>query len=383
MVSKMDSFVKKNLVWFVLLSLVVGFVAGLFYTKTTINLLKSLIIPSAFLMLWASMIDLQIRKFVDSIKYPKKLLLGNFLALVVAPLMMLPLALIFAKEPKMFAGLMLAGIAPPGGFITYWTMILNANMGLAVSLTLTTFLVSLVWIPYGMKILVGGKVNVNVTMLFKKVLLLVVGPFILAVITRMLILKTKGEKGLKKARPYYHLISSLMALFLVFSGVSLKSKFILAHTARVILPAGGAFFYYLLAYPVTYYLLKWIFKISLDDAIPLVYGTATKNLSIAMGLAAAAFGPLTLLGVVSCVIFQMPLASMWYKVFLRVKEGEKFAIAMEEEAEELEKEIEDEIKKIESEIIKTEHKLEHFTQRKKELEEKLNAVRNNKKEVRK
>ncbi|MCD6453709.1 MAG: arsenic resistance protein [Candidatus Aminicenantes bacterium] len=352
MVSKMDSFVKKNLVWFVLLSLVVGFVAGLFYSKAIINLLKSLIIPSAFLMLWASMIDLQIRKFVDSIKYPKKLLLGNFLALVVAPLMMLPLALIFAKEPKMFAGLMLAGIAPPGGFITYWTMILNANMGLAVSLTLTTFLVSLVWIPYGMKILVGGKVNVNVAMLFKKVLLLVVGPFILAVITRMLILKTKGEKGLKKARPYYHLISSLMALFLVFSGVSLKSKFILAHTARVILPAGGALFYYLLAYPVTYYLLKWIFKISLDDAIPLVYGTATKNLSIAMGLAAAAFGPLTLLGVVSCVIFQMPLASMWYKVFLRVKEGEKFAIAAEEEAEELEKEIEGEIKKIESEIKK-------------------------------
>ena len=352
MVSKMDSFVKKNLVWFVLLSLVVGFVAGLFYSKAIINLLKSLIIPSAFLMLWASMIDLQIRKFVDSIKYPKKLLLGNFLALVVAPLMMLPLALIFAKEPKMFAGLMLAGIAPPGGFITYWTMILNANMGLAVSLTLTTFLVSLVWIPYGMKILVGGKVNVNVTMLFKKVLLLVVGPFILAVITRMLILKTKGEKGLKKARPYYHLTSSLMALFLVFSGVSLKSKFILAHTARVILPAGGALFYYLLAYPVTYYLLKWIFKISLDDAIPLVYGTATKNLSIAMGLAAAAFGPLTLLGVVSCVIFQMPLASMWYKVFLRVKEGEKFAIAAEEEAEELEKEIEGEIKKIESEIKK-------------------------------
>ncbi len=379
MIRKIDAFVKKNLVWLVLLSLIVGFVAGLFYTKGTIRFLKSLIIPSAFLMLWASMIDLKIRKFVESFKFPSQLILGNILALVFAPLLMLPLALFFAKEPRMFAGLMLAGVAPPGGFITYWTMILEANMGLAVSLTLTTFLVSLVWIPYGMKFLVGSKVKVNVGLLFQKILILVVGPFLLAVGTRLLILKHGGEKALEKARPYYHLISSLMALFLVFSGVSMKSRFILAHTSRVLLPAGGAFFYYLLAYPVTYYLVKWVFKMSLNDAIPLVYGTATKNLSIAMGLAAAAFGPLTLLGVVSCMIFQMPLASMWYKVFVKVKQGEKFAMAFEEEAVEIEKEVLKELKEIEERILSLEKERKALQKRKKQLEQRLNSIKGGKK----
>jgi len=319
MIGKIDAFVKKNLIWLVLLFLVMGFVLGLFFNKTILNALKWFIMPSAFIMLWASMIDLKIKKFVESFKYPWQLLLGNILALLIAPLMMYPLALVFAREPKMFAGLLLAGLAPPGGFITYWTMILNANMGLAVSLTLTTFVVSLAWIPYGMKFLVGNKVNVNVLLLFEKILILVVGPFLLAAITRMVILKKGGEKALNKLRPSYHLISSLMALYLVFTGVALKSKFIIHNIVIVLFPAGGAFLYYLLAYPITYFIVKKIFRYNLNDTIPLVYGTSTKNLSIAMGLAAATFGPLTLLGVVSCMIFQMPLASLWYKVFDKMK----------------------------------------------------------------
>ncbi len=344
MIRKIDYFVKKNLVWLVLLSLVLGFIFGLFLNKPILKALKWFIMPSAFIMLWASMIDLKIKKFVESFKYPWQLLLGNILALIIAPLMMYPLALAFAREPKMFAGLLLAGLAPPGGFITYWTMILNANMGLAVSLTLTTFVVSLVWIPYGMKFLVGNKVNVNVLLLFKKILILVVGPFLLAVITRLIILKRGGEEALNKLRPSYHLISSLMALYLVFTGVALKSKFIIHNLVRVLSPAGGAFLYYLIAYPITYFIVKKVFKYNLNDTIPLVFGTSTKNLSIAMGLAAATFGPLTLLGVVSCMIFQMPLASFWYKIFDKIKKKhETLGEAFKEEIEEIEEEIKEEI----------------------------------------
>ena len=43
-----------------------------------------------------------------------------------------------------------------------------------------------------------------------------------------------------------------------------------------------------------------------------------------MALAAAAFGTMTLLGVVMSMVFQMPMASMWYKYFSKqeIKEGE-------------------------------------------------------------
>ena len=316
MIARANEFIKKQLVWLVLLFVLLGFLIGPHLGKDVLLGLKKFIIPSAFIMLWASMVTMKVEHFTKSFTQPKKLLVGNIMSLIVAPLLMLPIALVFAaKTPKIYAGLVLAGIAPPGGFVTYWSMILNANMGLAVSLTLTTFLVALVLIPFGMKLLAGGKVNVNVMFLFKKILVLVVGPFILAMITRWLIIHKKGEQNMNKFKPAFSLISSLMALYLVFAGVSLKAGFLVKNAHVLIMPLVGAFLYYLLAYPLSFWLLHKLFKFPLFDTIPLVYGTATKNLSIAMGLAAAAFGPMTLLGVVLCMVFQLPMASMWYKYF--------------------------------------------------------------------
>ncbi len=326
MIVKTNEFVKKNMFWLVLLTVAIGFIIGPLFSKHILKSLKSFILPSAFIMLWASMITMKIESFAKSFKQPKQLIVGNIMSLIFAPLLMLPLALVFAsKSPKIYAGLVLAGIAPPGGFVTYWSMLLNANMGLAVSLTLTTFIVSLFLIPWGMKWLVGSKIPVNVVSLFYKILILVVGPFILAMISRRLIVRKKGEKNMGKFKPWFSLISSLMALYLVFAGISVKAEFLILHWQTLIMPIIGAFLYYALAYPLSYWILHKLFKFTLYDSIPLVYGTSTKNLSIAMGLAAAAFGPLTLLGVVTCMIFQMPMASLWHKYFAKkeISEHEK------------------------------------------------------------
>lgn len=333
MIVKADMFVKKNMIWLVLATLGFGLLIGMVIPVSFMKALKWFILPSAFIMLWASMITMKTEHFVKSFKQPKQLVVGNIMSLIIAPLLMLPLALTFAKEPHIYAGLVLAGIAPPGGFVTYWAMLLNANMGLAVSLTLTTFLVSLLLIPWGMKWLVGGKVKVNVLGLFYKILILVVGPFVLAMITRRLIIGKEGnEKRMLRFKPWFSFISSLMALYLVFAGISLKAEFLIQHWQLVAMPVVGAFLYYLIAYPLSYFVLHKLLKFSLFDSIPLVYGTATKNLSIAMGLAAAAFGPLTLLGVVTCMIFQMPMASLWHKYFAKfeIVEGETIVKIKEE-----------------------------------------------------
>jgi ACR3 family arsenite efflux pump ArsB len=87
----------------------------------------------------------------------------------------------------------------------------------------------------------------------------------------------------------------------------------------LILPIVGALTYYVVAYPLAYWILYKILRLPMFDAVPLIYGTATKNLSIAMGMAAAAFGPMALLGVVTCLILQMPLASLWHKIFSKME----------------------------------------------------------------
>ena len=253
MIHHTNELIKKQMVWFVLASVLLGFTLGPHLSKEALAGLKEFILPSAFIMLWASMITMKVEHFTRSFAKPKKLIIGNIMSLVIAPLLMLPIALLFAsRSPEIYAGLVLAGIAPPGGFVTYWSMILEANMGLAVSLTLTTFAISLLLIPWGMKLLAGGKVNINVVFLFKKILLLVVGPFVLAMITRWLIIHKKGEQNMNQYKATFSLISSLMALYLVFGGVALKADFLAQNLHILILPLIGAFLYYLIAYPLSY-----------------------------------------------------------------------------------------------------------------------------------
>ncbi len=356
---KLDKFVKKYMILLVLAFLTLGFLNGLFVNPKIVKGLKKLILPSAFFMLWLMMISMDIKKFANAIKYPKELIVSIVMSLIVAPLVMWPIAMIVTKNPKMFSGLMLAGIVPPGGFVTYWSGILSADIGLAVVIELSAFIVSLVWIPYGMKLFVGKKVPINVGKLFIDILILLVGPFLLAYITRMIILKKGDQKGLKKVTPTLHFTSSLMAFYLVFAGISLKARFIYKHPGLIIFPALGMFFYYLLMFPFSYFIGHRVFKMKYDKAIPVVYGSSTKNLSIAMGLAIAAFGPLALMGVVSALLFQMPMASIWYKVFdkIRIKQ-ETLGKAIEEEAEEIVEDEKEEIGKVEEEIKEEVEKLE-------------------------
>ena len=319
MIKKTNQFVKNNLFWLIIITIIIGFIVGPGMTKSTMKTLKSLLIPASFIMLWASMVTMKMQHFAKAFKKPKELLIGLTMSLIVAPLLMWIVALVFAKNPHINAGLVLAGLVPPGGFVTYWSMMLGANMGLSVSLEFTALVAALFMIPWGMKLLVGGKVPVQTGVLFHKILILVVGPFILAWLTRVLIVRTQGEEKLKKDwAPVFSLISSLMALYLVFTGISVKAVFLLKTWHTLILPIVGALTYYIVAYPVAYLILHKILRLPMFDAVPLIYGTATKNLSIAMGLAAAAFGPLALLGVVTCMIFQMPLASIWHNKFARM-----------------------------------------------------------------
>ncbi|NIA22911.1 MAG: hypothetical protein GWP03_01935 [Proteobacteria bacterium] len=352
---KLDKFVKKNMILLVLLFLAVGLIMGIYVNPHSLKALKIFIIPSAFLMLWAMMINMDLSKFVNALRFPKELIIGSLMSLVVAPLIMYPIALIVTKDPNIFAGLMLAGLVPPGGFITYWSGILGASLPLAVAIQLVTFIIAIVWVPYGMKFAIGDKINMNISVLVKSILILVVGPFLLAVGTREIILRTKGNKGLKRITPTLHFISSLMAFYLVFAGTSLKALFIYKHPGLMILPIVGVLFYYLLMFPLSYFVSKRIFKLSFEKSIPIVYGSSTKNLSIAMGLAISAFGPLALMGVVAALLIQMPMASIWYKIFEKIAaKRETLEMAIVDEVEESEKELksklEEDFKEIEDKL---------------------------------
>ena len=321
-IRQIDAFIKKYMPAIILAVLILGYWLGLHLHKAQIQFIKSSILPSVIIMIYAMLITMRMDELKNAFIYPKGMVYGSVLSLGVAPLLMIPIAIVFTKNPQLYTGLLLASIVPPGGMITYWTGILGANIGLATAIQTVTLLVSIIWVPYGMKLFVGSKVDVNTNILLIKILIMVVLPLILAYITQKLITKKYTWKGIIKIVPLSHLISSLMALYMVFVAMSVQAHLIHKDPALILLPAIGMLIYYSLAYPFSYFFSTKILKEPHDKAIPITYGFATKNLSIAMGLAIAAFGPMALLGIVPCILFQMPFASIWYKVFEHM--GKKF-----------------------------------------------------------
>ena len=330
-IKTIDGFIKKYMPWIILSVLLLGFWVGQHLTKAEIHLLKASILPSVILMIYAMLITMRMDELKNAFIYPKGMIYGSVLSLAVAPLLMIPIAMVFAKNPHIYTGLMLASIVPPGGMITYWTGILGANIGLATAIQTVTLLVSIIWVPYGMKLTVGNMVHVSTSVLLIKIIIMVVIPLILAYITQKLITRKYTWEGIIKIMPLSHLISSLMALYMVFIAMSVQAHLIYKDPALILLPAVGMLIYYSLAYPFSYYFSIWILREPHEKAIPIAYGFSTKNLSIAMGLAIAAFGPMALLGVVPCMLFQMPFASIWYKIFERMgKKGQEPEIALSE-----------------------------------------------------
>jgi len=71
-----------------------------------------------------------------------------------------------------------------------------------------------------------------------------------------------------------------------------------------------------LYYPITFIVSLFIARLLINsyyNQMPIVYGTASKNLSIALALALSVFKGNVVLGVILCFMVQMPMLSLFYR----------------------------------------------------------------------
>ncbi len=320
-----DKKFKQSLPVWIILMLFLGFGFGLWKPHTAQSL-KSWIFPVSFVMIYMMCIPLRIDALVDVFKKPKELLIALGMSLIIAPIIMWPLGSIFffKGETLLLAGILLAVLVPPGGLTAFWAGVLNADVSLALMVEMSALLLSIIWIPLGMQLMEGAKVTIDFLFLIEKIVILIIAPLIMGGITHFTLIKIK--KNLRVhiyLRPLFSIISGVSALLIVFIALALQSKVILKSPMIIILPAIVALIYYVTTFLFTGWFALKTLKIKFDKAVPIIYATGTKNLSIAMAVAVVAFGPKALLGIVGAAIFQMPVASLYYKHLLKYKAKNK------------------------------------------------------------
>jgi ACR3 family arsenite efflux pump ArsB len=304
-------------IW-VILSIVLGLVFGYFLPHQAVSLEKA-VIPLLFIMIYVMVIPTGLKQFYQVIRFPKNVGLGIVFICILAPLIAYPLLhSIFRGYPEMGIGVLLAATVPPGGMIAAWTGLLEGDIPLAITLQAITLVLGTVQIPYTLSLLGSTVVAVPIGDMVQTLIIIVILPFVIGFASRWVILRRWDEKALRSFSPNFAIISGLAAIGAVFISAALKAHVLLKHPELIGIGLAGAVAYYLLAYFITTALCR-LGRIKYAQSIPLVYGTGTKNLSIAIALSLANF-PNTnvILGVIACFMIQMPLASIFYKVIPRI-----------------------------------------------------------------
>ena len=314
--------IKSKLPYFILLMMGAGLVFGMNFP---VNGLKPLVTPVLILMIYPMMINLKVSDLFHAFTNPKPLLLSVGLNFILSPLLAFVLSRFFFQgQPELVLGLVLIALLPTSGMTASWTGLAKGNVSLALVMVSTNLLLSILFIPLYMNLLLGAIINVNTMSILFSLIKVIAIPLVLGNLTRFLILKSKGMETYKKWKPHFGVISSIGVLMIVFIAMALKSRTILGDLTLVINSLVPLTLYYLALLTLSHAIGRRLLPRS--DQIALVYGASMRNLTLALGLSLATFGDsLAVFLIAISYMIQVPLAA-FYQQFLAREETKKLSL---------------------------------------------------------
>jgi predicted Na+-dependent transporter len=240
-------------------------------------------------MVYPMMVNLQIKKVLSGGDY-KLQLTTLFINFGIVPFVAFGIGRIFFSGNVYAAlGLLLAATLPTSGMTISWTGFARGNLDAAIKMAVVGLIIGALATPLYANWLMGAVVEIPLTKIFQQIAVIVFLPMVLGYATQRLIVRRYGEARYRQDyKPRFPLFSTVGVLGIVFVAMALKANTILSNPSELLL----MFVPLLIFYGITFVLGTVVGKLffSREDAIALVYGTAPKNLSIALAIAMIAFG---------------------------------------------------------------------------------------------
>jgi arsenite transporter len=279
--------ISKQLIIAIPVMMALGFVYGILMDA---HLLKNLIVPFTFLMVYPMMVTLKIRKVFEGGDFKAQWLTQAINFILIPPAAYLIGTYFFKGSPYMVLGLLLAGLVPTSGMTISWTGFAKGNVAAAVKMTVIGLTIGSLATPFYVQYLLGTALSVNLQAVFKQIVVIVFIPMVTGYLTQRLLIKRYGQMTFQeRLAPRFPALSTLGVLGIVFIAMALKARAISAAPAlllNILTPLA-------LLYTFNFILSTLVGKLLLPrgDAIALVYGSVMRNLSIALAIALNAFGP--------------------------------------------------------------------------------------------
>jgi len=289
--------------------MILGLIMGFFFN---LSILQVLILPLTMLMIYPMMVNLKLKEILE-FKKIKLIATALIISFTIFPFISYYIGSLFFEKTSYILAFIIIGSLPTSGMTISWTGFAGGNVKDVVKITILSLFLGALLLPFYIKILFGTTVSLSILNILRQISLVILVPLILGNITRRIIIKTSGEKFLKKvSRKQLPLLSSFGLILVIFISMGLKSKNIIGNPLEILSMIFPIILLYFTTFTISTIIGKLIF--CRKDAIALVYGTVLRNLSIAMGLTIALFKDqaASIIIVISIAYIIQVQLSAWY-----------------------------------------------------------------------
>jgi ACR3 family arsenite transporter len=302
------SFLDRFLTLWIFIAMLIGISIGYFIPNSA-NFINSFSsgttnIPLAIgliLMMYPPLTKVNFKQIPKILAKPKLLFISFLITWIVGPFLMFLLATTFLKDyPEYMTGLIIIGLAPCIAMVIVWNELADGNRELVAGLVginslLQVFFFSLYayfYLEIMLPLFGFEGLNINITMIeIAQTVGVYLGiPFVAAVISRNLLLKSKGEIWFKeKFLPKISPITLIALLFTIVVMFSLKGQMIVSIPMDVIRIAIPLVIFFSIMFVLMFLVAKFIGADYKDNAA-LSFTASGNNFELAIAVSIGVFG---------------------------------------------------------------------------------------------
>lgn len=285
-IQKLPELFQKNMVISIPVAMFLGFLLGLLFE---VSWLQVLILPFTFLMVYPPLVGTNLKQVLsgDDTRLQIATQAINF---IVIPFIAWILGFIFFRDfPMLRLGLFLTALLPTSGMTLNWTNFTKGNLPSAVKMTVVGLVAGSLLTPFYIKAVFGQTIPIPLTKMLAQITAVVFIPLLLGQVTQHILVKKFGKQRFaEKIKPAIAPWGIIGVLGVQFAAMAIKAKTLLVDPFLLVRLGIPIFIFFLVNFILST-LLARLFK-NRADGIAFIYGTALRNLSIALAIAMTVFG---------------------------------------------------------------------------------------------